>query len=473
MDQQDIWVSELSLDPENPRILTGNSNESPDSAMWRKVGHTIVKLAQDIASNGLNFSDRPYVIPDPKNGGYIVLEGNRRLIAIRAILDPEYAPEQYRSEFTKIHNSIDLTLFETIKCDVYESRESLKHWIELKHQGPMDGAGTVAWDPEEKYWHRRQNGKKRQFGGELWIWMDREYQSPDWKELLAKAKAGQWSFLNRLTKREFREKFKMKLTNGEISSEWSSRELERALKHLVQEIAEEQINSRKLHNNQKVTIYVQEELEPLLPESQPSLLPPQLPSLVSEQPAKAARTPDEKGKTSTVSTPRRTYTPKPKEDIRFLFDGIKFSGLPDRIHELAAQAQKLNLDEVPDIIGITIRVLVELLTEAYVKPSKETTLRKNVRTILESVKKHDENKYKSEGFKMLYDKMCMLETSVEAMIAEAHDFVHSSTWVGNGATVRTMSILWHPLVHFLVERLKAGKTLDDDINSGHTSENLP
>ena len=50
----------------------------------------LLVLAQDILQNGLNPSDLPFVMPlNDDRKRYIVLEGNRRLAALKSLENPE------------------------------------------------------------------------------------------------------------------------------------------------------------------------------------------------------------------------------------------------------------------------------------------------------------------------------------------------------------------------------------------------
>lgn len=88
-----VKVADLKLDLENPRLGQGLKSQ-PDAihAMLRAEGKKTLELAQDILENGLNVAERPMVIradDDPKR--YVVLEGNRRLTALRILAQPSSA----------------------------------------------------------------------------------------------------------------------------------------------------------------------------------------------------------------------------------------------------------------------------------------------------------------------------------------------------------------------------------------------
>ena len=83
--------ADLLIDEENPRISQPNAGQQKAlKALAQHLGAKLQVLAADIVGNGLDPSNVPIVMLFPGNQGrYVVLEGNRRLAAIRALENPE------------------------------------------------------------------------------------------------------------------------------------------------------------------------------------------------------------------------------------------------------------------------------------------------------------------------------------------------------------------------------------------------
>src|SRR5439155_9388683 len=84
-------VNDLLLDPENPRLesITSTTNQQElVKAMWKEMA--VSEVAQSIAENGF-FEEEPlFVIPSRPGRHeppFIVVEGNRRLTAVKLLLD--------------------------------------------------------------------------------------------------------------------------------------------------------------------------------------------------------------------------------------------------------------------------------------------------------------------------------------------------------------------------------------------------
>jgi hypothetical protein len=88
-----ISPAALAVDNENPRIADEGlaQREAMRVVAAEDEGKLLLSLAEDIVDQRqLDPSTLPIIIPSTdKPGRYIVLEGNRRLVAIRALENPE------------------------------------------------------------------------------------------------------------------------------------------------------------------------------------------------------------------------------------------------------------------------------------------------------------------------------------------------------------------------------------------------
>lgn len=147
-----INISNLSLDLHNPRFETQKSQHEALNTMANDQKDKLLALLCDIIENGLNPSDLPIVMPDPqKEVGYIVLEGNRRVAALKLFRKPEILiDKKLQKKYIKIHDKYQDIKIKTIECIVVDSREQANIWIERKHEGEMDGVGTIRWTTIQK-----------------------------------------------------------------------------------------------------------------------------------------------------------------------------------------------------------------------------------------------------------------------------------------------------------------------------------
>lgn len=95
-----IDVTDLHLDRKNFRIDYSKIKNDDDLNKLLFQEEKIMEMAQSIVSrNGLY--PHEFMIVVKENGKNIVMEGNRRVLSIRCLLDDSFVPLEYRNEFKK------------------------------------------------------------------------------------------------------------------------------------------------------------------------------------------------------------------------------------------------------------------------------------------------------------------------------------------------------------------------------------
>jgi hypothetical protein len=138
---------ELSFDRANPRLfLDGELDESElVERLWKEFA--VDELALSIASNGY-FDHEPLFVA-PEDGKRVVVEGNRRLAAVKLLLDRTLRERVGASDLPEITAARreELSTLPAITCD----RQSIWQYIGFKHvNGPQPWqsyakAQYVAW----------------------------------------------------------------------------------------------------------------------------------------------------------------------------------------------------------------------------------------------------------------------------------------------------------------------------------------
>lgn len=154
----EVPVDWLMLDPNNPRLVGSGkivSNAAIVSELYR--GEELGELLQSLASNG--YLDIEPLIAELTDGALTVLEGNRRLAAIKLFRDDNLAEEVFRvGEIRiKIPAISDENLATLEKVSVYRvaSREDARAYIGFKH---INGAAKWESFAKAKFaadWYRR------------------------------------------------------------------------------------------------------------------------------------------------------------------------------------------------------------------------------------------------------------------------------------------------------------------------------
>ncbi len=153
LDTVPVRPADLLIDEVNPRLDKPNVGQrEAQRALAHDQQRKLQKLAKDIVDFGLNPLELPVVTPT-EDGRYIVLEGNRRLTALKALENPDSIAEAVDSgvlkEIRKLSKRYHETPIDYVECFLVKDRDQVEHWLDLKHTGWNEGAGVVTWNPDE------------------------------------------------------------------------------------------------------------------------------------------------------------------------------------------------------------------------------------------------------------------------------------------------------------------------------------
>jgi len=145
-----LTIDNLELDLENPRITRAMDQRDAMQKILREQKVKLINLAESIAVRGLNPMDRFLVLKSPRQGKFIVIEGNRRILVIKLlnntplIADLEM-PETFRKRLHKAAQNFDLKSIEPIDCFEVADRAEGNEWVRQRHMGEDAGRGVVDW----------------------------------------------------------------------------------------------------------------------------------------------------------------------------------------------------------------------------------------------------------------------------------------------------------------------------------------
>ncbi|MFF7201379.1 hypothetical protein [Streptomyces sp. NPDC008141] len=133
-------VDELELDPKNVRLEFGEG--SPESDIIQDLFHNekALTLVESICKVGLLTHEVPIAIR--RDDQLIVVEGNRRVAALKAIQNPFLAPE-YQARITKARNGVNLGPLRRISVKVAPNEDDANQLIAAIHTGNQ----RVGWSP--------------------------------------------------------------------------------------------------------------------------------------------------------------------------------------------------------------------------------------------------------------------------------------------------------------------------------------
>jgi len=155
---------DLLVDVENPRLpLPSVGQREALRAIATNQGRKLQKLAADILQYGLNPAELTIVMPlgDDLNR-HVVIEGNRRLAALRALENPEFLVDAVTkgvlSEIRRLSKHYQSAPIDSVTCVVVKDRQEARHWQELKHIPGIEGAGLIKWESDDISRFRARSG---------------------------------------------------------------------------------------------------------------------------------------------------------------------------------------------------------------------------------------------------------------------------------------------------------------------------
>lgn len=132
---QDLWdsktvrVDELLLDPLNIRLDKQGSWTQEEIINDLFVNENALQILNNIYENGY-YPDEPPVVVEEKKKFYVI-DGNRRVVSLKAMLTPGISPKDFFSKITKMMK--DFNPISKIEVRVATSREDVQEYLAAKH----------------------------------------------------------------------------------------------------------------------------------------------------------------------------------------------------------------------------------------------------------------------------------------------------------------------------------------------------
>ncbi|MEA3049094.1 MAG: hypothetical protein QOG84_930 [Sphingomonadales bacterium] len=132
-----IDLSQISLDPQNPRIVTLEPLSSEAEIISYFFEHEgLADFIKKIAAEGLNpGAETPFVVKDGK--GFVVVEGNSRIAAYKLLTGIATPSKEHKALVPAVSDSLKKSL-STIECAVAPDRENLLPIMASAHFGLGD-----------------------------------------------------------------------------------------------------------------------------------------------------------------------------------------------------------------------------------------------------------------------------------------------------------------------------------------------
>ena len=140
-----LSVASLFLDENNPRLGRETSGRAPHEIIQYLFDHDkALDVARSIAAHGY-FESEPLLAVFEGNR-YVVVEGNRRLAALKALKAPELLTGTIRKQVERLVSHTDLDAISTIPVTIAPNRRATDRLLSVRHIGTP----VLPWQAENR-----------------------------------------------------------------------------------------------------------------------------------------------------------------------------------------------------------------------------------------------------------------------------------------------------------------------------------
>jgi len=200
----EVELEYLLLDEDNPRIGSADSQASALEYIINLNDAYFRNLMISIKNNGLDPGDSLYVIEGDDSDEYVVLEGNRRISALKVldntnILNGTKISDRIKKSLLRASSNFDINKINPIRCVKFDTREEAEEWIFRRHTGTMDGEGRIQWGPLEI---QRFSGDHSLLDIIDFVGRNADYTSEEWESTKSTISSRKSSNLSRVLARK-------------------------------------------------------------------------------------------------------------------------------------------------------------------------------------------------------------------------------------------------------------------------------
>lgn len=344
--------ADLLIDEQNPRIFQPNVGQhKAQQAVAQNQQRKLLMLAKDILRHGLNPSDLPIVVPfEDDLNRYVVLEGNRRLVALKALENPEglagSISDGILKEIRRLSRQYQENPIEQVVCCVVKDRDEALHWIQLRHTGENEGAGIVPWGSHESARFRARTGALELHSQVLNFLEERGDITPEERKRVPATS------LKRLVETPaVRGKLGIEVQEGKLSLLADAKRVAKALLYIVNDLSSGHTRVADIYAKPQRVDYANK-----------------LPADVVVVPTKQSGhgTPIASPSTVTKGKAGPGASKASRHRDKLIPRDCTMNITDPRLRDIESELRKLSLSNYPNAVSVLLRVFIELTADAYI-----------------------------------------------------------------------------------------------------------
>ncbi len=387
-----IKLDDLLINTENFRYETLNEQEEAINRILGEQGEKLVSLAQHILEYGLNPNDRIQVCPSShEESKYIVLEGNRRVVTLKFLKNPDLIDDtsflNIKKRLQTLAKKFEHQLIDELECVVYDNPEDAYEWIKLKHTGQRGGVGTVDWNGQQVQRFEQKVEGKSSIALQAMDFLEKSDSiSPDIKSKIPQLPITNLDRL--LADPDVREFLGVEINNGILQSDLGEDEIGKGLSRIATDLLDPTFNVGRIYTKDDRRDYLKAFPVEYKPETSKKSNKPWL--LTDD--------------TKTVPSSKKVTKPKsPMERKRLIPKSCSLSINNPKVDAIYRELQRLDVHKFTNAVAVSFRVFIELSIDCYIDANglahkststKQRKLREKVTDVadhLTKVKSADKN----------------------------------------------------------------------------------
>jgi len=466
-------VTSLLLDQQNPRLPQSGGALGQRQIIDELVTHdSVYELGRDISTQG--FFPTEVLLGIHDGDQVVVIEGNRRLAALKLLINPELAPQEYLERFRRLAEKITATVIAKVQVSIAPSREAATPILLSRHTAQQ----VQSWKrPMQARFYRQllergltPDDLVQSYGVTLgqiqdWIRADAVYRlacsldfPDDVKAKVQNNREFPLSTLERLVESQgIREFLMLKADPKEVLISTARPEaFLRAFRGIVADVATGKVDSRVANNAENITKYIRtiEDVRPAGRSRSKFSIRNHLQQ--TDQPTPVVTV---KGTARRRTAQSRSAIPK----------GLKCFCADSRVEDIYGELRRLHLDKNPNASSVLLRLLLEFSVSYYLDSTGQ------IEILLERFRKRD-NKSPDwyPSLRQLMDHLLTIDIGLQPLERKAlqkfvqtrnenntldalDGFVHNRMVVPTESEIRVIVRLIEPVLQVTLGRVEGGE----------------
>jgi hypothetical protein len=442
-----VRVADLLVDVRNARLEEEQqTQQAAILALAQQQGRRILKLAQDIVERGLDPTALPAIVAtDDLQKRYLVLEGNRRIVALKALetpslITPVMKPNQQR-KLMDLARRFARNPIDEVSAVLFSSEDEASHWITVRHTGQNEGVGLVEWGANEKDRYAARHGR-RSLAGQVLDFV-RKHGSLS-KEAVDSKKGILTSVERLISNPTFRERLGLQRAGNQVLSLYPPTEVAKGLSKVVEDLLTDEVKVTDIYHAEQREAYAT---------SLPSKVLPNPATRLAEPATLEELTKGEPSQRVTVRPGRRKKKGREQERTALIPKDCQIEIDPPRINRIYIELTTLSADQYANACSVLLRVFVELSVDHYLETksviSEQNRRAQPLAKRMKAAAKHLRSEKKiSESLERAVDRMSDSSLALAASTVTFNQYVHNQYVYPKAAELK---IGWDELQPFIVK----------------------